>query len=79
MNERIDVQGWLQDVATRANAILNGLHDGTIPDLARVDDDWDMQASLKSCFADMDRYERACRRQNSRITEDMGPSQANRL
>ena len=72
-----DVTGWLQVVSEKAEAIRAGLHDGSIPDMASTDADWDISNSLQAMNEELERYERAC---HPRIeARDLGPSQEQRL
>lgn len=73
-----DVTGWLQDVASLANEILNGLHDGSLPDNASTFDDEEIEQSLKHCFDDLERYKRACCKAHFIEAYD-GPTQAERM
>ena len=76
------IAGWLQDVATLCTEIQDGLHDGSIPDLASSDDDCEVLAALERAFNTLDRYKSNCFEAalpEAGDDRDLGPSQEQRL
>ena len=74
------IAGWLQDVATLCTEIQDGLHDGSIPDLASSDDDWELLAALEGAFNTLDLYKSNCfKAALADDDRDPGPSQEQRL
>ena len=76
------IAGWLQDVATLCTELQDGLHDGSIPDLASSDDDWELLAALERAFNTLDRYKAHCFEVALAAAgddRDLGPSQEQRL
>jgi len=78
MQNRLDIAGWLQELAEKANEVRIALWDGSLPDLASTDEDWDLQSALKESYEALERYERQCR-EKVRPDRDPGPSQEQRL
>ena len=76
------ISGWLQDVATLCTELQDGLHDGSIPDAASRDDDWEVLAALEAAFNTLYRYKARCfgvALPNAGDDRDPGPSQEQRL
>ena len=59
-NPTPDVPGWLQDAGEYALSLLDGLQNGTLPDMAATGDDWDIEQACRLFIDDCKRYERAC-------------------
>ncbi len=78
MRNRLDIAGWLQEVSETADEVRQGLWDGSLPDLASTDEDWELQNALKESFEALERYERQCR-EKVRPETDLGPSQEQRI
>lgn len=78
MKDIIDIPGWLQNVAEKAEEIREAIWSGTLPDTASRDADYALQAILKEAYVSMEIYERECW-ENVRQERDPGPSQEQRL
>ena len=78
MQNRLDIAGWLQELAEKATEVRIALWDGSLPDIASTDEDWDLQNALKESFEALERYERQCR-EKVRPETDLGPSQEQRI
>ncbi len=78
MKDIIDIPGWLQNVAEKAEEIREAIWSGTLPYTASRDASASLQAILREAYASMEIYERECL-ESVRPERDPGPSQEQRL